>query len=130
MTEKIDTILTLLKTLTLLEVVSLIKAIETAFNLEKGLTLSQPQMVSTTPNSSLPEVQEEKNTFEITLVEVPADKKIAILKIVRTVTGLGLKESKDLVDNVPKMIKDMASQEEVDKIKKEIESFGGKVSIK
>ena len=130
MTEKIDTILTLLKTLTLLEVVSLIKAIETAFNLEKGLTLSQPQMVSTTPNSSLPEVQVEKNTFEITLVEVPADKKIAILKIVRTVTGLGLKESKDLVDNVPKMIKDMASQEEVDKIKKEIESFGGKVSIK
>jgi large subunit ribosomal protein L7/L12 len=130
MIEKIDTILNLLKTLTLLEVVSLIKAIETTFNLEKGITLSQPQIITTTPSISAHEVQEEKNTFEITLSEVPADKKIAILKIVRTVTGLGLKESKDLVDTVPKIIKEMASKEEVDKIKKEIESFGGKVSIK
>jgi large subunit ribosomal protein L7/L12 len=76
------------------------------------------------------EVVEEKTTFDVTLTDVPADKKIAILKIVRNVTGLGLKESKEIVDNVPKLLKEGASKEESENIKKEIDAAGGKVTIK
>jgi len=76
------------------------------------------------------EAAEEKTAFDITLADVPADKKIAILKIVRNVTGLGLKESKDIVDNVPKVLKEGASKEESESIKKEIEAAGGKVTVK
>ena len=73
---------------------------------------------------------EEKTQFDIILSDVPADKKIAILKIVRNITGLGLKESKDIVDNVPKVLKESVSKEESETIKKEIEAAGGKVTLK
>jgi large subunit ribosomal protein L7/L12 len=73
---------------------------------------------------------EEKTEFDLILEEVPADKKIAILKVVRNVTGLGLKESKDIVDNIPKVLKEGATKEESEKVQKEIEAAGGKVTIK
>ena len=76
------------------------------------------------------EAAEEKTSFDIVLDAVPADKKIAILKIVRNVTGLGLKESKDIVDNVPKTLKEGSTKEEVETIKKELEAAGAKVVIK
>ena len=76
------------------------------------------------------EAVEEKTQFDIILSDVPADKKIAILKIVRNITGLGLKESKDIVDNVPKVLKESVSKEESETIKKEIEAAGGKVTLK
>jgi len=71
-----------------------------------------------------------KTSFDVTLSDVPADKKIAVLKIVRNVTGLGLKESKDIVDNVPKILKEGATKEESENIKKDVEAAGGKVTIK
>ena len=77
-----------------------------------------------------PAAAEEKTAFDVILDSVPADKKIAILKIVRNVTGLGLKESKDIVDNVPKLLKEGASKEEGETIKKDVEAAGGKVTIK
>jgi ribosomal protein L7/L12 len=73
--------------------------------------------------------QDEKTVFDISLLEIPQDKKIAILKIVRNITGYGLKESKDIIDNLPKILKQNLSKEECDKIKNEIENFGGKVLI-
>jgi large subunit ribosomal protein L7/L12 len=76
------------------------------------------------------EAVEEKVAFDIILTEVPADKKIAILKIVRNLTGLGLKESKDIVDNVPKVLKEGITKDESESIKKELETAGAKVSIK
>ena len=73
---------------------------------------------------------EEKTEFDLVLEEVPADKKIAILKVVRTLTGLGLKEAKDLVESTPKNIKEGASKDDVESAKKQLEEAGAKVKIK
>jgi large subunit ribosomal protein L7/L12 len=84
-----------------------------------------------TPTAAVAVVEEveQKTSFDIVLQEVPADKKIAILKVVRNFTGLGLKESKEIVDNVPKLLKEGVSKEEAEKVKKEIEEIGGKVAM-
>ena len=76
------------------------------------------------------EAVEEKVAFDVVLTEVPADKKIAILKIVRNLTGLGLKESKEIVDNVPKLLKEGITKDESESIKKEMEAAGAKVTVK
>lgn len=72
----------------------------------------------------------ESSDFQVTLQEVPADKKIGVIKIVREITGLGLKEAKDLVDGAPKVLKETAPKAEADSIKKKIEEAGGKVALK
>ena len=134
MSEKITTILEQLKNLTLLEAADLVKEIEKTFGIDTSVSVAMPNFGSNIPsginNAAVAEVVEEKTSFDITLSEVPADKKIAILKVVRTVTGLGLKESKDIVDNVPKIVKEGVTKEESEKIKKELEEAGGKVIIK
>jgi len=128
MSEKLDAIVEQLATLTLLESSELIKKIEETFGVDTsfsvGSVAAAPVAVATV------EVAEEKTSFDIILELVPADKKIAILKIVRNVTGFGLKESKEIVDNVPKLLKEGASKDESETIKKDIEAVGGKVSIK
>ena len=88
--------------------------------------MAMPTQAAATPAEAV----EEKSSFDITLTEVPADKKIAVLKIVRYLTGLGLKESKDIVDNVPKLLKEGATKEESESIKKELEASGAKITIK
>jgi large subunit ribosomal protein L7/L12 len=128
MSNKLDTIIEQLKTLTLLEASELVKQIEITFGVDTSVSVSS---VATGPVAAVAaEVVEEKTAFDVVLTEVPADKKIAILKVVRNVTGLGLKESKDIVDNVPKTLKEGTTKEESDNIKKEIEAAGGKVTIK
>ena len=127
--EKLTNIIEQLKTLTLLEAAELVKEIETVFGVDTSVSVATgvavPQ-VAAAPT----EAAEEKTSFDLTLTDVPADKKIAVLKIVRNVTGLGLKESKDIVDNVPKVLKEGATKEESESIKKEVEAAGGKVTIK
>lgn len=131
MSEKLNSIIEQLKSLTLLEASELVKEIETVFGVDTSVSVSAGvAAVGIAAPAAAAEVAEEKSAFDIVLSEVPADKKIAILKIVRNVTGLGLKESKDIVDNVPKVLKEGASKEESDKVKKEIEDAGGKVTIK
>ena len=76
-----------------------------------------------------PAKAEEKTSFDV-ILEGFGDKKIQVIKVVRAITGLGLKEAKDLVEGVPKPIKEGVSKEEADKLKKEIEESGGAVSIK
>ncbi|MGE3954653.1 MAG: 50S ribosomal protein L7/L12 [Parachlamydiales bacterium] len=73
---------------------------------------------------------EESTDFQITLVAVPADKKIAVIKVVREVTGLGLKEAKELVDGAPKVLKESAPKAEASDIKAKIEAAGGKAELK
>ena len=73
---------------------------------------------------------EEKTEFDLMLDEVPADKKIAVLKIVRTLTGLGLKEAKDLVESAPKTVKEAVGKADAEGAKKELEDAGAKCSIK
>ena len=130
MTEKITSIIDQLKTLTLLEASELVKEIETVFGVDTSVSVASVVAVPGAGGGAPAEAAEEKTAFDITLTDVPADKKIAILKIVRNVTGLGLKESKDIVDNVPKVLKEGASKEESETIKKELEAAGGKVTIK
>jgi len=129
MSEKLNSIIEQLKTLTLLEAAELVKEIETVFGVDTSVSVAAVAAPVVSGGAAAP-AAEEKTAFDITLSEVPADKKIAVLKIVRNVTGLGLKESKDIVDNVPKVLKEGATKEESENIKKEIESAGGKVTIK
>lgn len=131
MNEKIDTIIEQLKTLTLIEASELVKSIEDTFGVDTSVAAA-PMVVGAVPGvlAAASDTEEEKTAFDIHLEDVPADKKIAILKIVRNVTGLGLKESKEIVDNVPKLLKEGATKEDGENIKKELESAGAKVSIK
>jgi large subunit ribosomal protein L7/L12 len=129
MSQKLETIIEQLKTLTLLEAAELVKQIETVFGVDTSVSVGSVAAIAA-PVAAVVEAVEEKTAFDVTLSDVPADKKIAILKIVRNVTGLGLKESKEIVDNVPKLLKEGATKEESESIKKEIETAGGKVTIK
>ena len=72
---------------------------------------------------------EEKTEFNVMLDEVPADKKIAVLKVVRTLTGLGLKEAKELVESAPKMVQEALGKDAAEDAKKQIEEAGGKVPL-
>jgi large subunit ribosomal protein L7/L12 len=130
MSEKLNNIIEQLKSLTLLEASELVSEIEKVFGVDTSVSVSSGPVLAAAPVQAVAEVVEEKSQFDIMLTDVPADKKIAILKIVRNVTGLGLKESKDIVDNVPKVLKEAASKEESETIKKEIEAAGGKVTLK
>jgi large subunit ribosomal protein L7/L12 len=128
MNEKLTTIIEQLKSLTLLEAAELVKEIETTFGVDTSVSTAAPvaMMAAAAPT----EAAEEKTAFDIMITDVPADKKIAVLKIVRNVTGLGLKESKEIVDNVPKLVKEGATKEESETIKKDLEAAGAKVDIK
>ena len=128
MSEKLNTIIEQLKSLTLLEASELVTEIEKVFGVDTSVSVASVSMAA--PAAAAPaEAAEEKTSFDITLSDVPADKKIAVLKIVRNVTGLGLKESKDIVDNVPKVLKEGATKEESESIKKEIEAVGAAKTI-
>ncbi|MCL4386432.1 MAG: 50S ribosomal protein L7/L12 [Cyanobacteria bacterium] len=127
MSEKIDQILESLKTLTLLEASELVVKIEETFGVDASSTASATTVI-TAP--SIVEEVEEKTEFNVVLDEVPADKKIAILKVVRTITGLGLKEAKELVESTPKAIKENIAKDAAEDIKKQIETAGGKASLK
>jgi large subunit ribosomal protein L7/L12 len=124
-----DQILEQLKGLTLLEAAELVKQIEEAFGVSAAAPVAMaavPGAVATAPAEAV----EEKTEFDTILEAVPADKKIAVLKIVREITGLGLKEAKDLVEAAPKPIKEGVNKEAAEDIKKRIEEAGGKVTIK
>jgi len=129
MSTKITEIMSLLKTLTLIEASELIKKIEEEFQVDASAPGAM--MMGNLPNmGATVEVKEEKTEFTLVLEEVPADKKIAILKIVRTITGLGLKEAKELVDAAPKNVKEGISKEIAENAKKQLEEAGAKVSLK
>ncbi|MCY7278027.1 MAG: 50S ribosomal protein L7/L12, partial [Phormidesmis sp. CAN_BIN44] len=124
----VEEIIDKLKGLTLLEAADLVKQIEETF----GVSAAAPaggMMMAPGPAAPAEEV-EEQTEFSAVLDDVPADKKIAILKVVRTITGLGLKEAKDLVEAAPKALKEGVAKAEAEDIKKQIEAVGGKVSVK
>jgi large subunit ribosomal protein L7/L12 len=126
-----DQILEQLKSLTLLEASELVKQIEEAF----GVSAAAPAggMMMMAPGAAAggaAEPVEEKTEFDVILESVPADKKIAVLKIVRELTGLGLKEAKDMVESAPKPIKEGIAKDAAEDAKKRIEEAGGKVTVK
>ncbi len=123
-----DQILEQLKSLSLLEASELVKQIEEAF----GVSAAAPVggMVMAAAAAAPAEAAEEKTEFDVILEEVPADKKIAVLKVVRTITGLGLKEAKELVESTPKPIKEATGKDDAEAIKKQLEEAGGKAAVK
>ncbi len=111
-----------IKELTVLELNDLVKACEEEF----GVSAAAGVVVA----AAGPAVEaEEKTEFDVELTEVGAEK-VKVIKVVREVTGLGLKEAKDVVDNAPKMLKEAASKEEAEDIKKKLEEVGAKVTLK
>jgi len=126
MSEKIDQIVESLKTLTLLEASELVAKIEETFGVDASASVGAT-MVMATP--TIAEEVEEKTEFNVILDEVPSDKKIPILKVVRTITGLGLKEAKELVESAPKSIKENIAKDAAEDIKKQLEAAGGKASL-
>jgi large subunit ribosomal protein L7/L12 len=122
-----DKILDQLKTLSLLEAAELVKQIEEAFGVSAAAPVGGMMAM---PAAAAAEPEEEQTAFDVILEEVPADKKIAVLKVVRTLTGLGLKEAKDLVESTPKAVKEGITKGDAETAKKELEEAGGKVAIK
>jgi large subunit ribosomal protein L7/L12 len=125
-----DEILEKLKTLSLLEAAELVKQIEEAFGVTAAAPAGGMMMMAAAPGAAAVEEVEEQTEFDVILTEVPADKKIAVLKIVRELTGLGLKEAKDVVESTPKAIREGVPKEAAEEAKKKLEEAGGKATVK
>lgn len=126
MSEKVTNLIEEVKSLTVLELSELVKALEEEF----GVSAAAPVAVAAAPAAGgAAPAAEEKSDFDVVLEEAGAEK-IKVIKVVREITGLGLKDAKDLVDGVPKTIKEAAPKAEADEMKKKLEEVGAKVTLK
>jgi large subunit ribosomal protein L7/L12 len=115
-----------LSALTVLEMSELKKALEDKW----GVKAQAAAVAVAAPAGAAAEAAPEATEFEVTLATVPADKKIGVIKVLREITGLGLKEAKDLCDAAPKVVKDKAAKAEADDMKAKLEAQGAKVTLK
>lgn len=123
-----DEILEKLKSLSLLEASELVSQIEEAFGVSAAAPVGGMMMAA--GGAAPAEEVEEKTEFDVVLEEVPGDKKIAVLKTVRALTGLGLKEAKAMVESTPVNVKEGIAKEAAEEAKKELEAAGAKVTVK
>jgi large subunit ribosomal protein L7/L12 len=125
-----DEILDAISKMTVLEVVELISDMEKKF----GVSAAAPVAFAAAPGGAAAGAAaapvEEQTEFSVTLKEYPADKKVTVIKVIREITGLGLKEAKDLVEGVPSLVKEAVPKADVDAIKKKLEEAGAKVEVK
>jgi large subunit ribosomal protein L7/L12 len=124
-----DEILDAIAKMSLMDVVELIADMEKKF----GVTAAAPVAVAAGGGgggAAAAAPAEEKTEFSVTLKEYPADKKVTVIKVVRELTGLGLKEAKDLVEGVPALVKDAVNKADSETMKKKLEEAGAKVEIK
>jgi large subunit ribosomal protein L7/L12 len=122
-----EQLITEIETMSVKDLADLVKELETKF----GVSAAAPMMMAGGGGGAAAgPAAEEKTEFDVILASVPADKKIGAIKVVREITGLGLKEAKDLVDGAPKAIKEGVSKDEAASIKKKIEEAGSTVTIK
>jgi large subunit ribosomal protein L7/L12 len=121
-----DEILEAISNMSVMQVVELISDMEKKF----GVTAAAPVAVAAGPAAAAAAPAEEKTEFTVILKEYPADKKVGVIKVVRELTGLGLKEAKDLVEGVPGTVKEGANKADSDTMKKKLEDAGAKVEIK
>nr|YP_010208208.1 ribosomal protein L12 [Pseudo-nitzschia pungens]UBA15221.1 ribosomal protein L12 [Pseudo-nitzschia pungens] len=128
MSEKITQIVEELKTLTLLEASELVAQIEETFGVDASAAAGGAVVMAAAAGPV--EEVEEKTEFDLMLDEVPADKKIAVLKVVRSITGLGLKEAKELVEAAPKLVQEGIGKDAAEEAQKQITDAGGKASLK
>ena len=131
MTPKIESIIQDLKSLTLLEAAELVKKIEDVFGVDASTAnAGMVVMDSNVSSNQNANEEQEKTEYDVSLEVVPAPKKIAILKVVRSLTGLGLIEAKGLVESAPKLLKEAVSKDDAEDIKKKLEEAGATVVIK
>ena len=117
-----------LSQLTVLDMSKLKTALEDAWGVEAAAAAAV--IAAPAAGGEAAHAAEEATDFQVTLSEAPADKKIAIIKVVRELTGLGLKEAKEMVEGAPKVLKESAPKAEADEISKKIADAGGKVTLK
>jgi large subunit ribosomal protein L7/L12 len=127
MSDKItkDDVVKFIEEMTVLELSALVKELEEKF----GVSAAAPMMAAAAPGAAAAAPAEEKTEFDVILTGFGAEK-IQVIKVVRAITNLGLKEAKDLVEGVPKPIKEAVSKDEAADIKKKIEEVGGTVEVK
>ena len=123
--EKITAIVEEIKGLTILELNELVKAVEEEF----GVSAAAPVAVAGGAAAAAAPAAEEKTEFDVVLTGF-GDKKLGVIKVIREITGLGLKEAKDLVDNAPKTVKEGLSKAEAEEMKAKLEEAGAKVELK
>ncbi|MFO7278660.1 MAG: 50S ribosomal protein L7/L12 [Pseudomonadota bacterium] len=125
-----DEILDAISKMSIMEVVELISDMEKKF----GVTAAAPVAIAAAPGAAAGAAAaapaEEKTEFTVILKEYPADKKVSVIKVIREITGLGLKEAKDLVEGVPSTVKEAVSKADSETIKKKLEEAGAKVEVK
>lgn len=126
MSKKTEELVQALSELTVLEMAELKTTLEGHW----GVKAAAAAVAVAAPAAAAPAAVAESTDFQVTLESVPNDKKIGVIKVVRELTGLGLKEAKDLVDSAPKVLKETCPKAEADTIKKKIEEAGGKASLK
>ena len=124
MNEKSTQILELVKGLTILELADLVKALEEEFGVSAA-----PVAVAAAPGAAAAPAAEEKTEFDVILKSAGANK-LAVIKVAREITGLGLKDAKDLVESAPKTIKEGISKEEAEKLAADLKAAGAEVEIK
>lgn len=127
--DKLQTILKTIEELTVLELADLVKALEERFGVSAAAAVAVAAPAAGGAAPAAGGAAEEKTSFTVVLAN-SGDKKIQVIKEIRAVTNLGLKEAKDLVDGAPKVVKEGVTKEEADKIKKILEEQGAKVEIK
>ncbi|MCK9594379.1 MAG: 50S ribosomal protein L7/L12 [Candidatus Omnitrophica bacterium] len=123
--EKLEEMIKSIETMTVLELSDLVKALEDKF----GVSANMPMMAAPAAGAAAAPAAEEKTAFTVVLTAAGANK-IAVIKEVRTMTSLGLKEAKDLVDGAPKPIKDGVTKDEAEEMKKKLEAAGASVELK
>ncbi len=125
MSEKITALIEEIKTLTVLDLSELVKALEEEF----GVSAAAPVAVAAAPAAAAAAPAEEKTEFDVELTAV-GDKKLDVIKAVREITGLGLKEAKELVESAPKVLKEGASKSDAEEIKKTLSEVGATITLK
>lgn len=126
MSVNVEQVKDFIKGLTLLDAAKLVKDLEE----ELGVSAAAPVMMGAMPAAGAAAPAEEKTEFTVELTEVPADKKINVIKVVREATGLGLKEAKDLVEAAPKAVKEDIGKDEANALKTKLEEAGAKITLK
>jgi large subunit ribosomal protein L7/L12 len=121
-----DEILDAISKMSVMEVVELISDMEKKF----GVTAAAPVAAAAGPAAAAAPAAEAQTEFTVILKEYPADKKVGVIKVIRELTGLGLKEAKDLVEGVPSTVKEGVNKADSDGMKKKLEEAGAKVVIK
>ncbi len=121
-----EEILDAIANMSVMDVVDLVKMMEDKF----GVTAAAPMAIAAGPAAAAAPAAAEQTEFTVTMKAYPADKKVGVIKVIREITGLGLKEAKDLVEGVPATVKDGVNKADSESFKKKLEEAGAKVEVK